>query len=165
MTEAEWTATVNRNYDNWTSEEREKMMRLRGQREQMRCELQSQMALKQEKAKNAHACDRQKHVDQLAAIERKLIDDELKNMEHNEKIKVNVSVNRQFEQLNLYKAEQARAERERQNNERRALDEQIRCANVADARVADERRCQLKKLAEEDRKAKQLQKALIHAKQ
>lgn len=44
-------------------------------------------------------------------------------MEHNEKIKVNVSVNRQFEQLNLYKQEQARAERARQNEERKALDE------------------------------------------
>lgn len=86
-------------------------------------------------------------------------------MEHNEKIKVNVSVNRQFEQLNLYKQEQARAERARQNEERKALDEQIRKANIADARVVEERRAQLKKLAEEDRKAKQLQKSLIHAKQ
>lgn len=82
-------------------------------------------------------------------------------MEHNEKIKVNVSVNKQFETLNLYKAEQARAERARQNEERQALDENIRRANMADARVVEERRAQLKKLAEEDRRAKQLQKVLI----
>jgi len=34
-------------------------------------------------------------------------------MEHNEKIKVNVSINRQFEQMNMYKHEQQRAERAR----------------------------------------------------
>jgi len=52
-------------------------------------------------------------LEQLDAIEKKLIDDELKNMEHNEKIKVNVSINRQFEQMNAYKQEQQRAERAR----------------------------------------------------
>jgi len=54
------------------------------------------MLLKAEKTKvNAHT-DKQKHLDQLDAIEKKLIDDEIKNMEHNEKIKVNVSINRQY---------------------------------------------------------------------
>lgn len=114
------------------------------------------MHIKAEKAKNAAAADRTKHIDQLAAIEKKLLEDEIKNMEHNEKIKVNVSVNRQYQQLNDYKAEQQRAERARQEEERRLLDEQIRSANIEDARVADQRRQQLKKLAEEDRKAKQL---------
>jgi hypothetical protein len=71
-------------------------------------------------------------LEQLDAIEKKLIDDEIKNMEHNEKIKMNVSINRQFEQMNAYKQEQARAERERQNAERRILDEQIKQANIAD---------------------------------
>lgn len=71
-------------------------------------------------------------MEQLDAIEKKLIDDEIKNMEHNEKIKMNVSINRQFEQMNAYKQEQARAERERQNAERRILDEQIKQANIAD---------------------------------
>ena len=71
-------------------------------------------------------------MEQLDAIEKNLIDDEIKNMEHNEKIKMNVSINRQFEQMNAYKQEQARAERERQNAERRILDEQIKQANIAD---------------------------------
>lgn len=43
MTDAEWTAQVERNVCNWTTEEREKAQRLRGQRDQMRTELQSQM--------------------------------------------------------------------------------------------------------------------------
>merc|ERR1712166_879113 len=64
-----------------------------------------------------------------------------------------------------HKKEAERAERERQTNERRALDEQIRCANIADMRVAEERRAQLKKLAEEDRQAKAIQRALYEAKQ
>jgi hypothetical protein len=46
MTDAEWTAQVERNVMNWTQEEREKAARLRGQRDQMRNELQSQMMLK-----------------------------------------------------------------------------------------------------------------------
>jgi len=41
MTDAEWTAQVNHNYSTWTQEEREKAARLRGQRDQMRNELQS----------------------------------------------------------------------------------------------------------------------------
>lgn len=86
-------------------------------------------------------------------------------MEHNDKIRMNVSINRQFNQLNEYKAEQARAERMRQNEERRVLDEKIREANLADQRVAEERRAQLKRMAEEDRKAKMLQRALFEAKQ
>lgn len=45
------------------------------------------------------------------------------------------------------------------------MDEQIKQANFADQRVAEERRAQLKKLAEEDRKAKALQRALYEAKQ
>jgi hypothetical protein len=43
------------------------------------------------------------HQDQLAAIEKKLIDEELEKIDHNEKIKKNVGVNRQFEQLNKTK--------------------------------------------------------------
>lgn len=39
MTDAEWTATVNQNVAEWTMENREKMERLKGQREQMRQEL------------------------------------------------------------------------------------------------------------------------------
>lgn len=88
--------------------------------------------LKSEKSKAIHTHDRSKHLEQLDAIEKKLIDDELKNMEHNEKIKVNVSINRQFEQMNSFKQEQQRAERARQNEERRCLDEQIKQANFAD---------------------------------
>jgi len=165
MTDKEWTDQVNRNVERWCNEERDKANRLKEQRQQMRAELTSQMQLKQEKHRAAHVADRDKHVQQLSAIEQKLIDDELKNMEHNDKIRTQVSINRQFNQLNEYKAEQARAEREKQNEERRLLDEKIRQANLADARVADERRAQLKKMAEEDRKAKQLQKALYDAKQ
>jgi hypothetical protein len=165
MTDAEWTAQVNRNVERWSHEEREKANRLKEQRHAMRAELTSQMQLKQDKAKVSHHMDREKHVQQLSAIEQKLIDDELKNMEHNNKIRTQVSINRQFNQLNEYKSEQARAEREKQNEERRLLDEKIRQANMADARVADERRVQLKKMAEEDRKAKALQKALFEAKQ
>jgi len=71
----------------------------------MRTELQSQMMHKQEKSKAVHTHDRSKHLEQLDAIEKKLIDDEIKNMEHNEKIKTNVSINRQFEQMNCYKQE------------------------------------------------------------
>lgn len=56
MTDAEWTAQVNHNYSTWTQEASEKAMRLRGQRDQMRNELQSQMALKAEKSKvNAYS--------------------------------------------------------------------------------------------------------------
>ena len=56
----------------------------------------------------------------------------------------------------------------RQRNEaedkRRNLDEQIRLANIADARLQDEKRNQLRQLTEEDRKAKLLQRMLIDAK-
>lgn len=165
MTDAEWTAQVNENVRQWGIEEQEKRRRLKGQREQMRNELQSQMQLKQEKQRAAAAYDRANHNEQLSAIESKLLEDECKNKEHDEKIKVHVSINRQFNQLNDYKAEQARAERARQEEERRILDDQIRHANMQDQRVMDQRRAQLKKLAEEDRQAKQLQKALIAAKQ
>lgn len=161
MTDAEWTAQVNENVRQWTIEEQEKRRRLKGQREQMRNELQSQMQLKQEKQRAAAQYDRANHNEQLNAIENKLLEDEVKNKEHDEKIKVHVSINRQFNQLNDYKAEQARAERARQEEERRILDDQIRHANMQDQRVMDQRRAQLKKLAEEDRQAKQLQKALI----
>lgn len=154
MTDAEWTNQVNRNVERWANEEREKAQRLKEQRQQMRAELTSQMAVKAEKHKSAAYADREKHNLQLSAIEQKLIDDEMKNMEHNDKIRQHVSINRQFNQLNDYKSEQARAERARQNEERRLLDEKIREANLADMRVADERRAQLKKMAEEDRKAK-----------
>lgn len=87
MTDAEWTAQVNKNVSVWTQEEREKRERLRGQRDQMRNELQSQMLLKADKSKQIHVNDRSKHNEQLDAIERKLLDDEIKNMEHNDKIK------------------------------------------------------------------------------
>jgi hypothetical protein len=46
------------------------------------------------------------HKDHLAAIEKKLIEEELDLIEHNEKIKQNVGVNKQFENLNKYKHEE-----------------------------------------------------------
>ena len=70
-----------KNYNEWTFEEKEKRDRLRGQRDQMRNELQSQMVKKAEQAKAVAVADRVKHIDQLAAIEKKLLEDEIKNME------------------------------------------------------------------------------------
>lgn len=61
MTDAEWTATVNKNVHTWTVENREKMERLRGQRDQMRDELQVQMEVKQQKQKAFANADRTKH--------------------------------------------------------------------------------------------------------
>lgn len=94
MTDREWTEQVNRNVERWCVEERDKANRLKEQRQAMRAELSSQMQLKQDKHRAAHMADRDKHVMQLGAIEQKLIDDELKNMEHNDKIRTQVSINR-----------------------------------------------------------------------
>lgn len=44
------------------------------------------------------------------------------------------------------------------------LDEQIRLANLADAKLQEVKRQQYKAMAEEDRKSKMLQKLLIDAK-
>ena len=49
MTSAEWNDNVQKSYNKWTMEEREKALRLAQQREQMRNELQKQMAAKAEK--------------------------------------------------------------------------------------------------------------------
>lgn len=58
MTDAEWTATVNQNVAEWTMENREKMERLKGQREQMRQELCVQMENKATKQKLIAHADR-----------------------------------------------------------------------------------------------------------
>ncbi len=103
MTSAEWNDNVQKNYNKWTQEEREKALRLAQQREQMRNELQKQMAAKAEKDNVQKQIDRIKHQEHLAAIERKLIQDEMEAIEHNEKIRQNVSINQQYEQLNKFK--------------------------------------------------------------
>lgn len=58
-------------------------------------------------------------------IERKLIQDEIKNIEHDEKVKLNASVGKQYQISNVVKQEMLRSERQRQQEERRILDEEI----------------------------------------
>ena len=70
---------------------------LHQQREQMRSELQLQMALKAEKERAIKHVERAKHQDQLAVIERKLVKDEIEAKEHEDKIRRNISMPIQFE--------------------------------------------------------------------
>ena len=61
MTSAEWNQTVQKNYHQWTVEERERVHRLNLQREQMRFELENQMAAKIEKERSLKFSERYKH--------------------------------------------------------------------------------------------------------
>lgn len=61
MTSAEWNDTVQKNVVQWTSQMRDKAQRLQIQREQMRSELQHQMAVKSAKESTLKHFDRSKH--------------------------------------------------------------------------------------------------------
>lgn len=87
MTNAEWNETVQRNYNQWSIEEREKAMRLYHQRQQMKSELQNQMQQKAERDRANRYSERAKHQQQLAEIEKKLIQDQITAMQHDEKIR------------------------------------------------------------------------------
>ena len=77
MTSAQWSAQVQKNVNDWQQQSREKASLLQAQREHMRSELQLQMAIKNEKEKALKLMERQKHQEQLAVIERKLVQDEI----------------------------------------------------------------------------------------
>ena len=87
MTNAEWNETVQRNYNQWSIEERDKAMRLYHQRQQMKSELQNQMHQKAERDRANRYSERAKHQQQLAEIEKKLIQDQVTAMQHDEKIR------------------------------------------------------------------------------
>ena len=122
------------------------------------------MAQKEEKNRMYRQTDRQKHQSQLADIEKKLITDEVEAIQHNEKIRQNVSINQQFVNLNKFKYDEARRLRDEADERRRILDEQIRFANQADAKLQEERKAQLRQMMEDDKKAKLLHKMLVEAK-
>lgn len=154
MTSAEWNNQVQRNHNQWIAANREKQHLLMAQREQMRSELQLQMAIKSEKERALKQIERVKHQEQLAAIERKLVQDEIEAQQHEDKIRRNISMPVQYNHVNRLKADEQRRIRNEETAKRQMLDEGIRAANLADARMENEKRNQLRSMAQDDRKAK-----------
>ena len=85
-------------------------------------------------------------------IERKLVQDEIEAKQHEDKIRRNISMPVQYEVVNKLKRDEQHRVRDEEEQKRRLLDEGIRQANMADARMEAEKRHQLKIMAEEDRK-------------
>jgi len=83
---------------------------------------------------------------------------------HVDKIRRNISMPVQYEVVNKLKSDEVRRIRHEEEEKRKMLDEGIRQANMADARMEAEKRHQLKIMAEEDRKNKQFQKMITEAK-
>lgn len=82
MTEVEWNEIVQKNFNQYRHEEKDKKEKLTAQREQMKAELLRQVASKSEKEQDAKHADKQRHMQQLAVIEKKLIDDEMDKQLH-----------------------------------------------------------------------------------
>lgn len=136
----------------WHASTREKQQLLQNQRDQMRSELQFQMAIKAEKERAIKEMERSKHQAQLAVIERKLVKDEIEAKEHEDKIRRNISMPVQYVTVNKLKSDEQARIRAEEEEKRKMLDEGIRQANLADARMENMKRQQLKAMAEEDRK-------------
>ena len=130
----------------------------------MRSELQHQMSIKQDRERAIKAVERQKYQEQLAVIERKLVKDEIEAQMHEDKIRRNISMPIQYDNINRLKSDDQQRIRHEEHEKRRMLDEGIRMANMADAQLEQQKRHQLKVMAEEDRKAKQYQKLITEAK-
>lgn len=122
------------------------------------------MAIKAEKERAIKHIERCKHQDQLAVIERKLVQDEIEAKMHEDKIRRNISMPVQYETVNKLKRDDMCRIRQEEEEKRRLLDEGIRQANMAEARMEAEKRHQLKIMAEEDRKNKKFQKLITEAK-
>ena len=71
---------------------------------------------------------------------------------------------KQYELQNKLKVEEQQRLRAEEEQKRRLLDEGIRQANLADAKVEAQKRIQLNCMKDEDRKAKQFQKMIAEAK-
>jgi len=104
MTSAEWNNQVQANVSQWISANQEKQRLVQCQRDQMRSELQMQMAIKKDREYAIKANERQKHQDQLAVIERKLVKDEIEAQMHEDKIRRNISMPVQYDKINSLKA-------------------------------------------------------------
>lgn len=104
MTSSEWHDQVQKNVAQWQASTREKQQLLHHQREQMRSELQLQMAIKAEKERALKAIEKQKHQEQLAVIERKLVKDEIEAIQHEDKIRKNISMPVQYTTINKLKS-------------------------------------------------------------
>ena len=72
----------------------------------MRSELLLQMAIKDEKERAIKHIEKCKHQDQLAVIERKLVQDEIEAKQHEDKIRRNISMPVQYEVVNRLKRDE-----------------------------------------------------------
>lgn len=140
MTDAEWSARVDKNVQEWTADERDKQQRLKDQRDEMKIELEIQMEQKVQRNRYSNQTEKIKDKEYLAAVDRKLIDEEMKTIQHNHNLNVTVSAGKQYALTNLVRKEKERSERQMQFEERRHLDEQINAANMADMKVQGEKR-------------------------
>jgi hypothetical protein len=77
-------------------------------------------------------------------MEQKLIKDELDQREHNNRIRQNISMVDQYMDLNNTKTNEVLRDRNQDKERRRQMDEQIRQANFADAKLLTEKRKSLK---------------------
>ena len=73
-------------------------------------------------------------------IERKLVQDELEAIAHEDKIRRNISMPAQYETVNKLKRDEMARIRHEEECKRKLLDEGIRQANLADARMEAEKR-------------------------
>ena len=164
MTSAEWNETVQNQYKDYVQDNRVKQERLAVQRVQMKQELEQQIKLKNDREAAARQQEHAKTLEQIAEAEQKLIKDELTTLQHHERIKQSIGMQSQYERLNSYKQAEQQRERQIAVEQRRALDEQVKLANLAEAKLQSQKREAMKLMVDEDRRAKQLQKVLLEAK-
>jgi len=106
------------------------------------------MAIKADREHAIKAVERRKHQEQLAVIERKLVKDEIEAQMHEDKIRRNISMPVQFVDINQLKSNDQQRIRNEEHEKRCMLDEGIRRANMADAQLEQQKRHQLKVMAE-----------------
>ena len=111
---------------------------------EMRNELEVQIKRKIDRGTNERKEEKVKVLQQIAETEQKLIKDELQAISHNESVRKNISMKQQYDYLNRQKMEVAQRERAASYEQRKMIDEQIRQANLADAKLISDKRNSLR---------------------
>lgn len=100
----------------------------------MKQELMTQVASKAEKDSYFKECERVKHNEQLAQIERKLISDELDKRSYDKQVKAKINAGDQYEMVNRRRFDDDANNKQKDVQERRKIEESIMAANEADAK-------------------------------